>query len=174
MSIGRIAPAFLLVVAVSGVLLYRDATAAQRHLRAAEESLRVAERQVGEEQFDLAAGRLQEAADDAEAALERLDGPLWALVSTLPRVGDVPELGRAAADLGLVGQVAQRRDVHGPVLQQAAQRAGLEDLGRQRQPLVPDRGGPTHRTSTGTSGRCWATWTCGGRTSPPRPLPRVG
>lgn len=99
MTVRGIAAALLLAVAVGGVLLYRDATAAQRHLRAAEDTLRVAERQVGDEQFDRAAARLQAAAGEAEASLERLDGPLWALVSVLPRVGDAPALGRSAADL---------------------------------------------------------------------------
>ena len=99
MTVRLIAAAFVLIVAVSGVLLYRDATAAQRHLRAAEDSLRTAEQQVGDEQFDLAGARLQHAADHADAARQRLDGPLWAMVSALPRIGDVPALGRAAADL---------------------------------------------------------------------------
>lgn len=93
--------ALLGLLLLAGVLTYRDATAVRDGLRAAEAELVQAERALADEDFASASALLAEAAEHAAGVDGRVDGPVWAAVSLLPRVGDAPALARAAADLVL-------------------------------------------------------------------------
>ncbi len=98
--IGGAALLIALVVGVGGVLVWRDAQAAATALQHARSSLRAGEQAFdGKQEADAAAVAFLNAAQSVDAARGRLDGPGWAVVGVLPRIGGSVEFARAATDL---------------------------------------------------------------------------
>lgn len=71
---------------VSGFLAYRDLTATRTALLAA--------RDIGSTAPAQAQQSLQDASTSAEAAANRLDGPLWTALAAVPLIGDTPDAAR--------------------------------------------------------------------------------
>lgn len=91
--------ALALVPVLAGVVLWRDATAAQAALEAAREHIVVAQEQLGEGDASAAAAEVASARRQVDAALHRTDGPLWAFAEALPVVGRSPRIARRVVDV---------------------------------------------------------------------------
>lgn len=88
------------VVVAGGLLVWRDAQAAQAALVDARTALQAGERALGDDQDDdAAAAAFADAEADAARAQARLDGPGWTVVGWLPRIGGSVTVARSAADL---------------------------------------------------------------------------